>query len=186
MSQDQSPNVSPQTQQEDVSTPITPVSDVPDQINEIEILQKQCEEYLNGWKRAKADYINFKNEQEKHSRELAQVASMGAVLHMLPIAENFRKAFIQLPQEIKGSAWVTGIEQIYKQLKETLKTMGVEEFTDLIGKIFDPTHHQAVGQEYIESKEQDTITQEISGGYTLHGRVIAPAQVIVNKKPLTN
>ena len=111
---------------------------------------------------------------------------MGAVIHMLPIAENFRKAFIQLPQDIKGSAWVIGIEQIYKQLKETLKTMGVEEFTGLIGKMFDPAFHQAVGQEYIESKEQDTITQEISGGYTLHGRVIAPAQVIVNKKPLTN
>ncbi len=153
---------------------------------ELEVLKKQCEEYLNGWKRAKADYINFKNEQEKHGRELAQMASMGAVMQFAPILENFRKAFQYVPQDLSGNAWVTGIEQIYKQCKDSLKQMGVEEYTELVGQKFDPALHQAVGQEYVETHEDDHITQEISAGYKLHGRVLLPARVIVNKKPTQN
>lgn len=180
MSQDQVQSTPLQAQIDENVSNQTVAASVPD---EIENLKKQCEEYLNGWKRAKADYINFQKDQEKHAKELASIASMGAVMQVIPTLENFRKAFIQVPDQMKESPWVKGIEQIYKQLKDALKTMGVEEYTGLVGNVFDPALHQAVGQEYIEAKEEDAITQEISAGYKLHGHVIIPAGVIVNKKP---
>lgn len=150
---------------------------------ELEGCTKQKEEYLDGWKRAKADYINFKNEQEKRSKEFAQFASMATLMQCLPIAENFRKAFGHLPDSLKESEWVRGIEQIYRQLKEMLRVMGVEEYTNLVGISFDPERHQAVGQEQRDDFGDDIVSQEVEAGYTLHGKVLQAAKVIVNKKP---
>jgi len=158
-------------------------SDITSLQEEIERLKRLSEENLNGWKRAKADYINYKNEQEKHAKELAQVASMGAVMQLIPVYEQLRKAFLQLPDELKESAWVKGVEQIFKQQKDALKNLGGEEQSASQGKQFDPAQHQAVGQEYVEELQEDCITQEINAGYTFHGKVLLPARVIVNKKP---
>lgn len=151
--------------------------------SELEACKKQAEEYLNGWKRAKADYVNFKNEQDKRSKELAQFASLSTLLGYVPIVENFRAAFNHLPEELKGSEWVKGVEHIYTQMKDLLKTLGVEEFTGLVGKAFDPNEHQGVGQETRDDFEDDVISQEIGAGYRYAGRVLVPAKVIVNKKP---
>lgn len=168
------------------ATATQPTSDAVRLQAEIDRLKIVCEENLNGWKRAKADYINYKNEQEKHAKELAQFASMGMVMHIIPIYEQLRKAFLQLPDELKGSSWIIGVEQIQKQLKDALKNLGAEEYSGLAGKQFDPQFHQAIGQEYVEGTNEDFITQEINAGYTLHGKVLMPARVIVNKKPQAN
>ncbi|MBI2484278.1 nucleotide exchange factor GrpE [Candidatus Uhrbacteria bacterium] len=156
-------------------------SDLQEQINRLTIA---CEENLNGWKRAKADYINYKNAQETHAKELAQVANMGALLRIIPIYEQLRNAIVQLSDDLKGSSWVQGVEQISKQFKDALKTLGVEEYGELQGKRFDPALHQALGHEYVEGVKEDHITQQISAGYAFHGNVLLPARVIVNKKPL--
>lgn len=148
----------------------------------IDVLTKQNEDYLDGWKRAKADYINFKNDQEKRSKELAQFASLSLVMQLLPIAEHFRKAFGFLTDELKTSEWVKGIEQIYRQLKEVLKGMGIEEMESVVGSAFDPSVHQAVGNERRDDFGDAVVTQEVEGGYTFHGKVIMPSKVIVNKK----
>ncbi|MEK7648445.1 MAG: nucleotide exchange factor GrpE [Patescibacteria group bacterium] len=145
-------------------------------------LKKQNEEYLDGWKRAKADYINFKNEQEKRSKELAQFASYALVMQLLPISEHFRKAFGYVTEELRPSEWVKGIEQIYRQLKEVLKGMGIEEMEGSVGKAFDPSLHQAVGNERRDDFDDGVVTQETDGGYTFHGRVVIPSKVIVNKR----
>lgn len=150
---------------------------------QLEELKKQNEEYLNGWKRAKADYVNFKNDQEKRSKELAQFSVLTNLLHYLPIVENFRTAFVHLPDSLKDSDWVKGVAHIHTQMKEMLKTLGVSECESSIGKKFDPQLHQAVGNEQIGDKEDDVVTQEVSAGYTFADRVIVPAKVIVNKKP---
>ncbi len=149
---------------------------------QLDTIKKQNEEYLDGWKRAKADYINFKNDQEKRSKELAQFASISLVMQLLPIAEHFRKAFACLTDDLKLSEWVRGIEQIYRQFKDALKGMGIEEMAGVVGTAFDPAHHLAVGNEQRDDLDDGIVSQEIETGYLLHGRVIVPTKVIVNKK----
>lgn len=149
----------------------------------LEELTKQNEENLNGWKRAKADYVNFKNETEKRRDELAGMAMMTSAAHYIPILDNFKKAFQFLPIELKDSEWVKGIEQIYKQMKEVMKGLGVEEFAEsVVGTPFDPSKHYGVGEESVETYDDTIVTQEVSPGYTFRGTVIVPAKVIVNKK----
>src|SRR3989338_7411538 len=149
---------------------------------QLDTIKKQNEEYLDGWKRAKADYINFKNDQEKRSKELAQFASTSLVMQLLPIAEHFRKAFACLTDDLKLSEWVRGIEQIYRQFKDALKGMGIEEVAGVVGTAFDPAHHLAVGNEQRDDLDDGIVSQEVETGYLLHGRVIVPTKVIVNKK----
>ena len=149
---------------------------------QLDTIKKQNEEYLDGWKRAKADYINFKNDQEKRSKELAQFASISLVMQLLPIAEHFRKAFACLTDDLKLSEWVRGIEQIYRQFKDALKGMGIEEMAGVVGTAFDPAHHLAVGNEQRDDLNDGIVSQEIETGYLLHGRVIVPTKVIVNTK----
>lgn len=149
---------------------------------QLEHLKKQNEEYLDGWKRAKADYINFKNDQEKRSKELAQFASYALVAQFVPLASHFKKAFACADGELKSSEWVKGIEQIYRQFKEVLKGMGVEEMAETVGRQFDPLEHMAVGQEQRDDFGDGVISQEVEAGYLLHGKIVVPAKVIVNKK----
>lgn len=64
---------------------------------DIEKLKEQCGEYLNGWKRAKADLINYKKEVEKRSQELREFMMAGVVLDILPIHDHFKKALSHAP-----------------------------------------------------------------------------------------
>lgn len=153
---------------------------------QIEELTAKQDEYLNGWKRAQADYVNFKQEQEKRSKELAQFAGMTLVIQFIPLLEHFRNAFAHLPDDLKSSEWVKGIEHIYNQMKDVLKQLGLEEYSDSIGKPFDPQLHQAVGQEQRDDIDDEYVSQEIGAGYRFHGKVVSPAKVIVNKKPIKN
>lgn len=150
---------------------------------ELEECKKKCEEYLNGLKRAKADYINFKNETEKRREEMAGLALMTTVAQFIPLMDNLKKAFQHLPDELKEHEWVRGIEQIWKQMKDATKSLGVEEFSEnIVGAAFDPTKHYAIGEERIDTQDDSVITQEASPGYTFRGAVLVPAKVIVNKK----
>jgi molecular chaperone GrpE len=149
----------------------------------VEELTKQNEEYLNGWKRAKADYVNFKNDSEKRRDELSGLAMMTSAVQYIPILDNFKKAFQHLPDALKESEWVKGMEQIYKQMKEVMKGLGVEEFTEgVIGTPFDPMKHYAVGEERVDTYDDSIVTQEVSPGYTFRGAMMVPAKVIVNKR----
>lgn len=157
---------------------------IPDDLSaQLTTVTKQRDEYLDGWKRAKADYINYKNEQEKRGKELAQFASYAILLQLVPIMQHFRKAFACVSDDLKNNEWVKGIEQISRQLRDVLKTLGAEEAESALGKPFDPTLHESVGQEQRDDVTDGSVSQEIESGWTLHGKPMIPAKVIINKIP---
>ena len=57
--------------------------------NDIESIKKQAEEYLNGWKRAKADYLNLKKEIESQNKEIKEWLSKIMLLPLLGIMDSF-------------------------------------------------------------------------------------------------
>src|SRR3989338_9565321 len=94
--------------------------------NNIENLRKQCDEYLNGWKRAKADYLNLKKEMEAQNKEIKEWMSKIFLLPLLNIIDGLQKAFTKIPQNLQNDPWVKGIEGIKKQFEDYLKSQGVE------------------------------------------------------------
>lgn len=144
---------------------------------EIESLKQQAEEYLNGWKRTKADYENLQKEHDRHQIEFIQFANSGLILELLPLVEHFKQAFRHLPEELKNSDWVKGIEHIQAHLNHILASQGVAEIPT-VGQKFDPSRHEAV-EEIKNDQPAGTIVEEVRAGFSLHGRVIQAARVKV-------
>ncbi len=149
-------------------------------ISELERLQKQNEEYLNGWKRAKADYINLKKESDQRQKELLQMAAAGMVLNLLPIYENLKKAERFIPEEQRKERWVEGVVNIKKQFEDFFRQLRIEEIKT-VGEKFDPLRHEAVGKRAVEGLERDTIVEEAQTGFLSEGKVLVPAKVVVSE-----
>lgn len=149
----------------------------PNNTEELEQLKAQCEEYLNGWKRAKADYQNLKRETEEKQKSFLEMANAALIFEVLPVYDNLKKAIALAPQN-QNSAWLEGFKAIKKQFSDFLKNYGIEEIKTS-GEKFNPEFHEAVSREKKEDFESDIIITEISSGYTIKGKVLAPAKVVV-------
>lgn len=147
---------------------------------ELELLKKKNEEYLNGWKRAKADYINFKRETEKRQAEIIQFASAAIILEVLQIYNHFKMALKHLPKDHQDQEWAKGLVQIKKQYIDFFRQVGIEEIKT-VGEKFNPEFHEAVSYEPKEGFKTDIIFEEVKPGYKLHDKVIEPAKVKVAK-----
>src|SRR3989344_6992957 len=105
-------------------------------------LKKKCEEYLNNWKRERADFINYKKEEMERIGIMAKYTREDIILKILPMLDSIELAKKQLPEEMKNNAWHEGFLQIQKQIDEFLKKEGIEEI-ETVGKQFDPNTMEA-------------------------------------------
>ncbi|MDD5110642.1 MAG: nucleotide exchange factor GrpE [Patescibacteria group bacterium] len=142
--------------------------------------EKLAEENLQGWKRAKADYQNLKRETDQRCREIAGVAGAEMILKMLPVYDNLRTADRHIPAEQQALDWVVGLQQIIKSFGDLLHSLGVEPIPT-VGEPFDPSRHEAVAIVPHAGSPSQTIVDEVKPGYTLHGKVLVPAKVMVAK-----
>ena len=145
---------------------------------------KECEkmraEYLVGWQRARADFLNYKKEETKKMDEFLKYANLGIILKILSILDNFYLAEKKMPESFKEDKNIKGLFQIKNQILNFLKNQGVEEIKSL-GQKFDPNLHEAVEIIKGGDKETDKIIKEIQKGYKLYDKVIRPAKVRVVK-----
>lgn len=146
--------------------------------NDLEYWKVKAEEYLNGWKRAKADYLNLKKETEKQQAEFVRFSNAALIIEILPIYDHLKMAFNHLPKDLKGHDWVKGIEGIKKQTQDFLEAMGIKEIKTIREK-FNPEYHEAVAHEKKEGFKTDYVFEETKPGYMLHDKVLYPAKVKV-------
>jgi len=142
----------------------------------------QCNEYLEGWKRAKADYENLKKETDEWKREFTKYANEDMIIQILPILDNFKSAFSQIPESEQDSPWVTGFSYIMKQLQDLLHENGVEEIKT-VGEQFNCSEHEAVESIQDEKAKDNEVVQEKKPGYKLNNKVIQAAKVVVAQEP---
>ena len=146
----------------------------------IEELEKKVKEYLEGWKRERADFLNYKKDEMERIATLIKYAQEEQVLKILPVLDNFVLAEKNIPENLKKDEHVKGILQISKQIKESLKTQGVEEIKT-VGEMFNPNFHESVAEVEAKEGKHGTIVEEIQKGYTISGRVLRPAKVKITK-----
>lgn len=137
------------------------------------------QEYLNGWKRAQADYKNLQTQMESERATTRRYAKHSAVMTILPLYTNFGLASEHLPEELEGNTWAQGILHIRTQFTQILEEMGVKEIAVANGQAFNPTFHEAVSQEKSEDAESGTIIKILAKGFTLDDEVVMPTKVVV-------
>ncbi|HBT81285.1 TPA: nucleotide exchange factor GrpE [Candidatus Giovannonibacteria bacterium] len=138
---------------------------------ELKVCRKEKEEYLAGWQRAKADFINARKDEEKLRENFLKFAEENLLREFLAIADSLELAIKLRPSE--------GVEQIYSQLRGLLKKYGVSPIESL-GKKFDPLEHEAIEKvEVSEAEREDVVLEELQRGWRLHEKVLRPAKVKV-------
>src|SRR5437762_4927681 len=95
-------------------------------IDEIQKYKDQAEEYLNNWKRERADFLNYKKEEIERIGLLATYTKEETILKMLPILDSIYWAEKHVPEELKNHNWVEGFLQTKKQIDAFLQKEGIE------------------------------------------------------------
>ena len=150
---------------------------------QLEELKKQKEEYLAGWQRERADFLNYKKEEMKRIKSFLAYIGEEFILKIMPIMDNFEIAEKKLPEDLKNDENIKGVLQIKNQILDFLKSQGVEEIKSM-GEKFDPNLHEVIEEVEPASsagKEPGIIVEEIQKGYKINGRLLRPAKVRITK-----
>lgn len=130
------------------------------------------QEYMDGWQRAKADYVNLLRRNEEAAKAAESLGKIKAVETLLP-------AFDALERAKEHGEIPEGFLAIAKQLEDAFSRLNLEEIGK-IGEPFDPVFHDALGQDVVENVETDnTLTAVLEKGWKIGDSVIRPAKVRV-------
>jgi len=152
------------------------VSDIPE-TKEMKI-KRECEEYLDGWKRAKAELINYKNDELKRVSEIVRFAGEDIAHDMVEILDSFDLCIASLSADNPSLA--KGVYMIRTQLEDALKRKGMERIIVSVGRQFDPGLHEAISTVQSD-KPPGIVIEEIEKGYMWNGKLLRPARVVVSK-----
>ena len=139
-----------------------------------EAVQKS-DSYLESWKRAQADYINLKRRTDQEKLEMAKYSNTQLLINLLPVLDDFERAFQTMPHRMAKSEWVEGFRLIANKLLATLAAQGVKRI-EAVGKPFDPSLHEACMH---DKGDEGIVIKELSKGYMLFDKVIRPTQAVV-------
>ncbi|MDP3880967.1 MAG: nucleotide exchange factor GrpE [bacterium] len=129
--------------------------------------EAQAEEYLAGWKRAKADLENYKKEETQRLDSVRKFACESLISEMLTVLDSFNFALTSSKDEDTKK----GVLMIKSQLEEALKRSGLEKIEVKAGDKFDESLHEAM------EGDGDKILEIVSEGYKLNGKLIRAARV---------
>ncbi|MBI3420475.1 MAG: nucleotide exchange factor GrpE [Candidatus Sungbacteria bacterium] len=135
---------------------------------ELREAQRQRDDYLAGWQRAKADVINARRQEESARAEFIKMATHMVLRDFLALADSFEEALRSLPDEEKHA-----IMPLYEQLKTLLGQHGIKEIETKSGDQFDPSIHEAL------EGEGEMAVEVLQKGFMLYDKVLRPARVKV-------
>jgi len=153
---------------------------------EFEKFKKEKEEYLKGWQRERANFINYKKDEKERFKEVVRFSNERIVKSLIAILDGFDLAiesFLKQGKDKKeNDDYLKGIYLIKSQLKDILEKEGVNEIKVKIGETLNPVFHEVVAMAENKKFAPDTIIKILEKGYILNNKVIRPCRVIVAKE----
>ncbi|HBK34877.1 MAG: Protein GrpE [Candidatus Uhrbacteria bacterium GW2011_GWE2_40_58] len=142
---------------------------------------QKCQDYLEGWKRALADYDNLKKQLFQEKDAMRRSTKEDIVQEILPVLDHFDQALKHKPQELSSEAvqWADGLLHVNTQLEQVLAGFGAQPF-GFMGEIFDPSLHEAISHRKEEKEDDQMILEVVTRGWKMGEKVIRPALVIIN------
>ena len=152
----------------------------------IEELEKKVAELENQVAKDKDDYIrlmaefdNYRRRTSQEKLELVSMASTDTIKGLLPILDDCERALKVLQESNDSNAAKEGTELIYNKLMSYLKSKGLA-MIEAMGQPFDTDLHEAVAQFPVPEEDQKgKVFDVVQTGYTLNGKVIRFAKVVV-------
>jgi molecular chaperone GrpE len=152
---------------------------------ELEEARSKEAEYLDGWQRARAELSNARKRFQREQQQAYANAKADLLVRLLPIVDDFERAFETLPDDLSSQTWVEGIKLVQHKAQGLLEQEGVAPI-DAVGHEFDPFRHQAVTHEPSDEVPEGHVIAEMQRGYSVGDRVLRPCMVRVSAGPPFN
>ncbi|MFT9258780.1 MAG: nucleotide exchange factor GrpE [Acetobacter sp.] len=150
-------------------------------------LENSVAEFKEKWLRAEAENHNLLARAKRDVEDARQYAVQKFARDVVEVAENLRRALASLPPAQEGEDSVLlkmreGIESTERSFLGILERHGIKS-DDPAGKPFDANLHQAMAEQPSAEHPHGTVIQAWTPSWTLHGRLLKPAMVVVAKTP---
>ncbi|MGD8397855.1 MAG: nucleotide exchange factor GrpE [Anaerolineae bacterium] len=184
------PDAAPGAEQEEVAVAAeeqeAPVEEAPSALEvlreELETCQEKQAEYLDGWQRARAELANARKRFQREQEQAYANARAEVLVRLLPVVDDFQRAFENMPDRVDDAGWLGGIRLIRQKLQNLLDQEGVTVIeTD--GERFDPFYHEAVSYEPSGDVPEGHVISDMQTGYRMGERVLRPSMVRVSSGP---
>lgn len=136
--------------------------------------------------RSMAETENVRRRAARDVEEAGKYAVSNFARDMITVGENLFLALQNIPEEAREEEGVVkaladGVEMTFRELLGIFEKHGIHRI-DPVGEKFDHNLHQAISQVEDPTKEPGTVMQVVQAGYTLQGRLLRPAMVVVTKR----
>lgn len=147
---------------------------------EAEKVKEEVEDFKSKYYYLAAEMDNLRKRHDREKQNLVKFGNEKVLSGLLEVIDNLDRTLDAIgndeDEKIKN-VW-TGIEMVRKQFLEVLKSNGLEQ-VETVGTKFDPNFHEAMAGQPAEGKENDEIITEFQKGYTLNGRLLRAAKVVI-------
>jgi molecular chaperone GrpE len=155
--------------------------------NRIAELEAELAEMKERWMRSEAENANVRNRAKKDVDDTRQYAVQKFATDVVEAAENLKRGIDSLPPPAADQPAIVakvreGLDGVQRSFVSTLERNGIRH-EDPVGQPFDPNLHQAMAEQESETHPPGTVLQAWSKAWTLHGRLLRPAMVVVAKSP---
>lgn len=131
--------------------------------------------------RAQAEIQNMRRRAEQEVEKAHKFALEKFSKELLTVVDNLERGLAALDKAVSDETTQTlvdGVEMTHKEFISTLAKFGVQA-VGVVGEVFNPELHQAISMQPAEGIDANHISQVLQKGYTLQGRVLRPAMVMV-------
>jgi molecular chaperone GrpE len=143
--------------------------------------QEEAKTAYDRFLRVSAEFDNYKKRILRETSDSRKYANEKLLQELLSVVDNLERALtVSKESGTATESLIDGVEMTLEELLKIFDKFAVKPI-EARGKPFDPTYHQAMGQEKTDKHPENIITQEFQKGYTYHDRLLRPAMVIVAK-----
>ena len=145
-------------------------------------LERELQEANDAVLRARAELDNFRKRTERTVQEERKYYPLPFVRDLVSVLDDLHRAIEMAKQSDAGKPFAEGLKMVSDRFEEVLRThhcLPIEAH----GKPFDPNVHEAIGEHPTEELPEGTVSHVARIGFTLHDRVVRPAQVLVSRRP---
>ena len=142
-------------------------------------LEAERDEAIDRWKRAAADFDNFKKRAAREREETVAFANERLVKDLLPILDDLERALAAVGEHQEATV-EEGVRLVHRSLESLLERNGVRVI-ETNGK-FDPHVHEALLSQPSDA-EEGSVIDVVQKGYTIGDRVVRPARVVIAAAP---
>ena len=180
----------PATETDPDAAPETPTT--PEQVMEaasarIVALEAERDELKDKWMRSEAENANIRTRARRDADDARQYAVQKFATDVVEAAENLKRGIDSLPAPSDDMPAIVvkvreGLEGVERSFTGILERNGIKK-EDPVGQAFDPNKHQAMQEQESSDHKAGTVMQAWTACWTLHGRLLKPAMVVIAKAP---